>query len=458
MNAYLKNELNNLGRNISCGVRLAFFGKSVFPRFIVSMDQAVFLVAFNILLYICVDYWKYLPDPLFNAYALADFSLQLLGLLLTAFVLAKIKGDNRLMLAFIVHVLSITPLFCIAWPLISELVAPPYDYYVYLAWVLAVVVFILAYHANNSIRKTFTAFGAYSLLVVSPAILMPYGEFWYSNDEDESYADAYNRINQENVFYAQHTYLNQLESTLLPGRPGISDLYFIGFAGYASEDVFMKEIHYIQELMDDKFDTRGRSVSLINNPKTLETTPLATKSNLALVLQQIGQKMNRDEDVLFLYLTSHGSRTHELSVSFWPLSLNQVTPEDLRTALDQAGIKWRVLLVSACYSGGFLEQLKNSTTLVMTAAAADKTSFGCGAKSDFTYFGQEVFKGQLAHSYSFIPAFETAMANIAQREKRENLQPSMPQLYVGPEVGPKLEMLEKELRQFYADSSAHYMN
>jgi len=211
-------------------------------------------------------------------------------------------------------------------------------------------------------------------------------------------------------------------------------------------------------LMDDKFDTRGRSVSLINNPKTLETTPLATKSNLALVLQQIGQKMNRDEDVLFLYLTSHGSRTHELSVSFWPLSLNQVTPEDLRTALDQAGIKWRVLLVSACYSGGFLEPLKNSTTLVMTAAAADKTSFGCGAKSDFTYFGQEVFKGQLAHSYSFIPAFETAMANIAQREKRENLQPSMPQLYVGPEVGPKLEMLEKELRQFYADSSAHYMN
>ena len=214
----------------------------------------------------------------------------------------------------------------------------------------------------------------------------------------------------------------------------------------------MHEIRYIQDLMDRDYDTRGRSVALINNPQTIKDTPLATVSNLNRALMT----MDREEDVLFLYLTSHGSRKPELSVSFWPLNLNQVTPTGLRQALDDAGIKWRVILVSSCYSGGFLEPLKDNNTIIMTAAAKDRRSFGCGSKSDFTYFGSAVFKDQLASNHSFIRAFEKAREAIEKREKQEKLTPSHPQLSIGINIRDKLNQLEKELNVHYQRENTYH--
>ncbi len=200
-------------------------------------------------------------------------------------------------------------------------------------------------------------------------------------------------------------------------------------------------------MLDKRFDTQGHSINLINHLHTLEHTPLATSTNLALTLKRIGKLMNAEEDVLLLYLTSHGSNTHELSVSFWPLALNDITPKKLNAMLDEAGIKWRMIVISACYSGGFVEALQGPTTLVATAAAADKTSFGCGTESEFTYFGEAVFKEQLNRQSSFITALQQASVSIAQREVREKLGASMPQLSIGAAIEPKLKQLDKDMHQ-----------
>ncbi|MDD2725156.1 MAG: C13 family peptidase [Methylovulum sp.] len=168
-----------------------------------------------------------------------------------------------------------------------------------------------------------------------------------------------------------------------------------------------------------------------------------------MIIVQEGFKACRQiavEDVLVLYLTSHGSEDHELSVNFWPLALNDITPEKLRTLLDDAKIKWRVIIVSACYSGGFIKALANDNTLVATAAAADKTSFGCGTKSTFTYFGEAVFKDQLAHEFSLVSAVQQARIAIGLREKRENIEASSPQLSIGPSIKTKLDHLSGEIR------------
>ena len=69
-------------------------------------------------------------------------------------------------------------------------------------------------------------------------------------------------------------------------------------------------------------------------------------------------RMNPDEDILFLYLTGHGSKNAELSVKFWPLQLNQLSAENLKQMLDEAGINWRVVVISACYSGSFVNGFK----------------------------------------------------------------------------------------------------
>ena len=115
-------------------------------------------------------------------------------------------------------------------------------------------------------------------------------------------------------------------------------------------------------------------------------------------------------------------------------------------------------MVSACYSGGFIEPLKNNNALILTASAPDRTSFGCGSKSDFTYFGREVFIEQLAHQYSFVASFKNAIEGISRREQAENLKPSMPQLYIGSEISAKLDLLEQELQKFYAQSPVEYYN
>jgi hypothetical protein len=196
--------------------------------------------------------------------------------------------------------------------------------------------------------------------------------------------------------------------------------------------------------MDTQFNTKGRSVALINNPSTLENTLLASKSNLILILEHIGSLINKDEDVLFLYLTSHGSKKHKLTVRQRPLTLNSIGPSDLKSVLDNSGIRYRVLVVSACYSGGFIEPLKNEYTLVFTASDKDKQSFGCSNANEFTYFGQAIFKEQMKQNYNLVDVFDKAIESIHKRESSEKLKHSEPQLYVGNKIRGKLLTLAKE--------------
>lgn len=152
--------------------------------------------------------------------------------------------------------------------------------------------------------------------------------------------------------------------------------------------------------------------------------------------------MNRGEDVLFLFLTSHGSPDHRLSVQFPPLPLNDLPASRLKEILDRSRIRHRVIVVSACFSGGFLDELKDENSLILTAASRDRSSFGCGTESDFTYFGEAYFAEALGNSRSFVGAFDKARAWIEAREKREGKEPSLPQIHIGKGIVPRLRALE----------------
>jgi hypothetical protein len=233
-------------------------------------------------------------------------------------------------------------------------------------------------------------------------------------------------------------------AALSPERPGVTDLYLVSFAGYARQNVFRSEVEKVTALFDTRFDTKGRSVMLVNNADTVERTPVASATNLKHVLAGVAARMNRDDDVLFLFLTSHGS-PQSLAVEFMPLWLNNISPAELDRMLDEAGIKWRVLVVSACYSGSFVDALKDENSLIITAARADRTSFGCGNEDEYTYFGDAYFNRELRRQSSFITAFDGAAATIAKREHDEGLEPSEPQIYVGPAIRAKLAEFERQL-------------
>lgn len=178
-------------------------------------------------------------------------------------------------------------------------------------------------------------------------------------------------------------------TTLAPQRPGVTDLYVVGFAGDASDDVFRNETLYLKQLFEQRFDARGRVITLVNHPDNLGErpyAPLATYDNLYDTLAAIGKRMDRKEDALLLFVTTHGTEDHTLYVQVDQNEEDFISPQDLRKALDDAGIGNRVIVLSACYSGGFIPALRSATTLVLTAARADRPSFGCGNTSNATYF------------------------------------------------------------------------
>jgi hypothetical protein len=171
-------------------------------------------------------------------------------------------------------------------------------------------------------------------------------------------------------------------------------------------------------------DSGNRSLMLINDHEDRTTYPLASVSGLRYGLGLMAGRMNLDEDILVLLLTSHGSKEGGLTVRNGILPLTQqLPPEDLRDALDATGIKWRIVIVSACYAGVFLEPLKSDTTLVITAADAEHNSFGCADDRDLTYFGEAFLRDALPKASSLEAAFQTARVAIEQRERAEQRRP-----------------------------------
>jgi hypothetical protein len=247
----------------------------------------------------------------------------------------------------------------------------------------------------------------------------------------------------EEALSAQMQLLVQALDALEDERPGQADLFFVGFSPFAGAEVFRRDLTMAREVVETRFDAGSHSIALLNNPATILEEPLATVSNLRLALNTVGEVMNPEEDILFLYLTSHGTQENELEVEFAPRRLHHLTPAALASALGEAGIKWRVIVVSACYSGGFIAPLQDEHTLIITASRADRSSFGCGDHDELTYFGRAFFDQALREERSFEGAFERAKKLVAERENAERLTPSEPQIFVGEAMREKLAAFER---------------
>jgi len=445
--------------NLAAGLRLALFRSCAINRLIINADQLVCLLLIDLALNMTLGYFLALPEPVFNSYALPYYSLEQSSFFLLVYLVLRLWKRVDSFLVMTVMTMSLSPILNLLvfadnyWQLSAESASVYYQgFAVFIACYAFVLLWRVFYIASGRLKiLTTTVF--LTVVIIGALQYYYFGEtqkFWYpaeQEDEDEDTRwEAYRAMDAEKLLYSQPELLGSALQALNPQRQGISDLFFVGFAGYATEDVFSKEVVFAKGVLDSRFDTQGHSINLVNHLSTRETQPLANATNLGITLKRIGVLMNKEEDVLVMYLTSHGSRDHQLSVSFWPLALNNITPEKLRALLDESGIKWRVIIVSACYSGGFVKALESNETLVATAAAADKTSFGCGSESEFTYFGEALFKDQLPHQYSIITALQDARVAIEQRERREKIEASMPQISIGKSIQTKLEGLSEEVR------------
>jgi hypothetical protein len=235
---------------------------------------------------------------------------------------------------------------------------------------------------------------------------------------------------------AQPALLQAEVAALAPQQKGVTDIYVLGIAGWGDQDVFVKELDGGLGSIASVLPIKNHTIRLINRSDTLATFPLANLANIQAAVHAIGNVMDKDEDVLVLFMTSHGGHTgFALEL---PGGTVELTPQQVAAALDGEGIKNRVVIVSACFSGIFVPPLANDNTIVMTAADAKSTSFGCAPERDWTYFGDAFFSQSLHPGADFENAFDHARILIQGWELMDQAQPSNPQGTFGPAVVAKL--------------------
>lgn len=327
-----------------------------------------------------------------------------------------------------------------------------------LLWWLLVLLVFTHWLAPRSLARTLgVALIAYAVTVVSWAL--PIASVWMPSsevaaaDQDsppngaEAETDVSPAFDAEKLMYDQPALLDTALTALKRQTPGKVDLYVVAFAGDAQEDVFRNEAEYVERLFAQRFDAAGRVLVLQNNAATVATRPLASWTNLRRSLDAIAKRMDPSEDVLLLYLTTHGSAEHELLVDLDPLPLNQIAPEDLADALKtEPGIRWKVVVVNACYSGGFVDALRDESTMVIASARADRTSFGCGADSEITWFGKAFLAEALNRTTSVRDAFELAKTSVTEWEKADEEEHSEPQIATTPQIEAKLASWQRTLK------------
>lgn len=433
-----------LVRNIRAGVRLALFRHVRGLDYRASFGDYATLVAFNLLVWLAGAFLRTSGEVRLDPVAIAVYVGLVPVVLLATALLARLYRNPALTLLLAVALSASDLLMEAAGVLVSAV--PPGGAVqlivnvLFVAWVWVVTLRAVAVCTGaRGSRLLPGALGA-TALAVFVLFAYPKSEPWVAPRDAPAASPA---LAGEALFHLQGTLIERHLDALESGREGVPELYFAGFAPDGSQDVFLREMRFVQTLFAQRFGASARSIALVSGDGALREYPVATATNLARALARIGERMNADEDVLFLFVSAHGDRNFVLSAWQPPLEQRPLNPTSLARMLQDSGIKWKVIVISACYAGGFIEPLRDPHTMVIAAAAPDRQSFGCENGRDFTYFGEAFFKDGLAQTDTFAAAFERAKERVAQREIAEQKTPSQPQIWIGERIAERLRAIEE---------------
>lgn len=233
-------------------------------------------------------------------------------------------------------------------------------------------------------------------------------------------------------------------AALRPQRKGVIDAYVVS-AALDSDAVFGREAREAGKVLTRRYDAAGRSIVLAGTDgRAPSALAMGTPRSLARALTRVAEVMDKSEDVLILYLTSHGAQVgiayHDGDEGF-----GLITPRRFAAFLDELGIRKRMLILSACYSGIFVSTLSNDDTALLTAAASNRTSFGCRAENDWTFFGDALVNHALRKPQPLDDALTEARVTISDWEMANSLPSSMPQATFGEAVEAWLIPLEARM-------------
>ncbi|HJU22699.1 MAG TPA: C13 family peptidase [Casimicrobiaceae bacterium] len=442
----LRNLLGNLGRNLLSGLRLALFLRVDRRTFAISAAQFVLIVLVSAAIDIDTDWVRAAPDSRFSIVGLHG-ELFALGLLaLSSAVIATLRRERDIYLALpivllasfpaiqVVHALPDIPRLGVA---MSDVARKVFDAAIF-AWMVAVAIrAVYVCTQPLGMRRRIFAVGG-GVIVVAPLwfapLIGPLDPWWVEYDSVTAERDAMSPAS-EPVLAAQDFIMDRALDDLEDERPAVTDLYFVGFAPDARRPGFVADVDAAQRVMDERWHTKGRSIVLVNSPLTVAERPFATITHLRKVLLEIGDLIDTDDDVVMVYLVGSSGGDHTLAAVNPPLELVGLSPQGLKELLDAAGIRWRIVVVSTCYAGAWVDALQDDETVVIASSSANTRASDCTGGIGTSSFGEAFFNDGMRRGDDLALAFDTARKRLARMHAPE------PVMSMGPAIAEHLKRL-----------------
>lgn len=432
-----------LGRNLAAGVRVAFFRPVARAAFRADLAQWVAIVVVSALVDIALDGLRAKVGSAFSLDGLNGELFALGLLMITSGVLGALYRDAGTFITLPIVVLAaflpvqvvhaLPAIAAVAWP---EHWGAWFDV-VMLAWMLAVCIRSMWVVSETPAERRLARAVVGGVLLSLPLWIGPLGgpsAGWWVGDDTTAEDDDSPSPASEPVLAVQSALLDDALDALEDERSGVTDLYFVAFAPDARHEGFRAEVESAQHVLDERFGTVGRSLVLLNNRATVTVLPYATLTNLRRALQEIGAAIDPDDDVAMLYITGDSNADHAVEAVHPPLDLVDVAPEAVKQLLDNAGIRFRIVVVSTCAAGAWLEGLQDDDTAVLVSSAGETRADGCSGGDGPSPFAAALFDRVLRNADN-LPTALTAVA--------AELGPAASRLWIGPAIAEHLTRLRR---------------
>ena len=244
----------------------------------------------------------------------------------------------------------------------------------------------------------------------------------------------------------QRRRLDAAIDALAPQRPGTMDAYVLTIA-FDSDPVFAREAREAGRVLSRRYNAAERTLVMAgpdNRPGGSAALPHGSISAFSIALARLAEIMDRQEDVLVIYTTSHGI-PQGLTYHYGDNGFGVLSPQFLRDTLSELGLDRRILILSACFSGVFVPYLAGEDTAILTASSFNRSSFGCKADNDWTFYGDALINRALRKPQSLGDAAAEAGGSIATWEEGLSLKPSLPQVLIGERAKGWLIDLERQI-------------
>lgn len=245
---------------------------------------------------------------------------------------------------------------------------------------------------------------------------------------DENFVD----IDPERLWTTQPLLVERALADIRPSNGVAGNAFLVTVAAGGIQDIFGREARVARSVLGRAFGAEHRTLLLANDEASLFKAPLAANSNLDATLVGVARKMDSSRDLAIIYLASHGNREGALSTDLPDYDeLEAISAERLAQALQRAGIRRRIIIISACFAGSWIKPLATDDTIVIAASHANRASFGCSDDRELTYFGEALLKGKLKSGASLSESFEAARKTVNAWEADLSAPRSEPQAFVG---------------------------